>query len=606
MRRDAEPLVPAVLRALAIQFPAHQQSADERDQDRKHRPIILHRIGLAALLVLAWAGPASATTWYANASTGNNANNCTSAVTACLNLDGVNAKAVAAGDTVEVSDAATYVGVGVGAAAVRVTWTKSGSAGSVITIRGANHATCTTTTGDTRTTAAGNTLTLTTDNLHPTGYRANPSTIVPRIVLNASYVTLECLEVQMADSINDPVNIIGTDRVGITVKRIAYLDSDAYSCETGVDMDNNVSADIPSDIRITENFFRQCAVGINANYHNSLIDLNEIKGLTSSPRDYMRIGGTFNTVRRNYKYGGNLDGCPGCHIDCLQHFNLENPPVSDHKLQDLLYEQNVCLNFHQAVLTEDQTTGTRAYTGRIERLVFRNNIVADGVSASDPLQYASYAFGLGSAGTVEVYNNTCYNMLYCAAFGDGSFGVVKNNIGIAMASATPLSIAVGTTMTHSDNLFYSPPCDGGATIHADACGRTYSAVTYPDDIVNADPLVTDRTVLDFRLQSGSPAIGAGATGLGVTLDFLGNVRDVAPDIGAFEFGASPPALIRLRQNPGEDDLAAIGIEGVRVLDGFAPSLALRSSRRRHRHERRFDQRDQDDRRGLQDVHDHAW
>ncbi|HQQ20662.1 MAG TPA: choice-of-anchor Q domain-containing protein, partial [Bacteroidales bacterium] len=53
-------------------------------------------------------------------------------------------------------------------------------------------------------------------------------------------------------------------------------------------------------------------------------------------------------------------------------------------------------------------------------------------------------------------------------------------------------------------------------------------------ILNQNPQFKDRTELDFRLKSNSPAIDAGVPN-GVLFDILGNPRVGIPDIGAYEF-----------------------------------------------------------------------
>lgn len=52
---------------------------------------------------------------------------------------------------------------------------------------------------------------------------------------------------------------------------------------------------------------------------------------------------------------------------------------------------------------------------------------------------------------------------------------------------------------------------------------------------NADPLLVDKYGQDCQLLPGSPAIGAGMEGLGITTDLLGRMRDDHPDIGAYEY-----------------------------------------------------------------------
>lgn len=66
----------------------------------------------------------------------------------------------------------------------------------------------------------------------------------------------------------------------------------------------------------------------------------------------------------------------------------------------------------------------------------------------------------------------------------------------------------------------------------------------PNGINGGNPLFTDPSNLDFRLQPGSPLIDQGVVIAGVTSDFANTIRPLgtAPDIGAFEYddGSPPP------------------------------------------------------------------
>ena len=79
-------------------------------------------------------------------------------------------------------------------------------------------------------------------------------------------------------------------------------------------------------------------------------------------------------------------------------------------------------------------------------------------------------------------------------------------------------------------------------------GKTQSMGTYSaeewfkirgfdEHAVQGDPLLVSKDLMDLRLMSGSPAIGAGTATDCVTDDFLGRSRpkDRAPSIGAFEY-----------------------------------------------------------------------
>lgn len=54
-------------------------------------------------------------------------------------------------------------------------------------------------------------------------------------------------------------------------------------------------------------------------------------------------------------------------------------------------------------------------------------------------------------------------------------------------------------------------------------------------LYNRNPLFTNHSQEDYTLQSNSPAIDYGKTGLNITTDLKGNPRDEHPDLGAYEY-----------------------------------------------------------------------
>jgi len=65
--------------------------------------------------------------------------------------------------------------------------------------------------------------------------------------------------------------------------------------------------------------------------------------------------------------------------------------------------------------------------------------------------------------------------------------------------------------------------------------KTYQVLpSFVSCLRNTDPQFVDKSKLDFRLKSTSPAINAGISN-GVLFDILGNPRTGNPDIGAYEY-----------------------------------------------------------------------
>jgi hypothetical protein len=142
----------------------------------------------------------------------------------------------------------------------------------------------------------------------------------------------------------------------------------------------------------------------------------------------------------------------------------------------------------------------------------------------------------GSLSNIRILNNT---------FANGNPN--KNYTSIVLDANISSSMIV-------NNVFYNP--EGGKTIEAAGFAGTItiannitmgnamhdrsstpSGMTLTNNMVGTNVLFANYAGLDFRLQSGSPAINAGQTLALVTIDFDGRLRPrgAAYDIGAFEF-----------------------------------------------------------------------
>lgn len=80
------------------------------------------------------------------------------------------------------------------------------------------------------------------------------------------------------------------------------------------------------------------------------------------------------------------------------------------------------------------------------------------------------------------------------------------------------------------------------------CNTTVSFLTDTTDINNVDPKIgalalnSPGTTQTHALLAGSPALGAGLAGTGVTVDQRGIARDATPDIGAYEVPTTVPLV----------------------------------------------------------------
>lgn len=209
------------------------------------------------------------------------------------------------------------------------------------------------------------------------------------------------------------------------------------------------------------------------------------------------------------------------------------------------------LSVHDNLIRGDVCDGINFATvdpsrGKVE--AYNNVIIHAGAGPHPADGSANYACiyvaggtntGADGSGSVEIYNNTCYDFGAADPGGSDSGAFVRgpesprlimnlrNNIAYALNRQQYLNGPPGL-FRGSNNLWF---------------GAGPGPTALPGN-VNADPRFVSLASLDLRLQSGSPAIDAGAA-LSLAADFDGVLRPQgrAIDIGAFEFfqGQTQPA-----------------------------------------------------------------
>ncbi len=179
--------------------------------------------------------------------------------------------------------------------------------------------------------------------------------------------------------------------------------------------------------------------------------------------------------------------------------------------------------------------------GSASNLMIRNNIMWRVEKGFSVQIYSSASLSnISILGNTFVYGDSCSS---CA----GRYGYN----GIIIVDAAGLS-----GLQIANNIFYQPYLHGvrfkqssypGSTV---ANNLTYngtiassfpSGVTFSSNKDNTDPLFVsngsaayDSTDPDVRLRTGSPALGAGVTLNGLTVDFTGAARPSPPSIGAYD------------------------------------------------------------------------
>ncbi|MFP4016327.1 MAG: LamG-like jellyroll fold domain-containing protein, partial [Halanaerobiales bacterium] len=268
--------------------------------------------------------------------------------------------------------------------------------------------------------------------------------------------------------------------------------------------------------RVIGNTITRMNVGIGLGGKNNLIENNDISHVTSNGKadaDYMRLFGEGHIIRGNYMHDIYEEEYNGAHVDGFQGFDNGGQII-----RHILIENNFIDGTHQALILE---CGTHYDSYDV---TLRNNVFKDCTSA---------AVLLNGMKDVKVYNNTFINLSqhgfrYNAIGVPPSTGEVYNNI-IYNGTRSIFSEGEGCTLNTSNNI-----------IHNTSNNIVYNPESFPDDIVNVDPLFIDPANGDYRLHPNSPAVDNGYILENILIDYDGNPRPIGAglDIGAFEFQGS--------------------------------------------------------------------
>jgi len=166
---------------------------------------------------------------------------------------------------------------------------------------------------------------------------------------------------------------------------------------------------------------------------------------------------------------------------------------------------------------------------------------------------------------VTFVNNICVNgnpyhpAGHVILWGSLSGGLIANNIfkgqyqyaiQVYPDGYTYLGVTITKNMTYGGN---------GTTTTGTATG-----VTITGNYDSTDPLLVNESGLNYQLTSTSPAINAGSD-VGVTTDYLNNVRTGNPDIGAYEYISSSPPITSSKSKIITKNKRYLSYKGKRII-----------------------------------------
>jgi parallel beta-helix repeat protein len=156
------------------------------------------------------------------------------------------------------------------------------------------------------------------------------------------------------------------------------------------------------------------------------------------------------------------------------------------------------------------------------------NIIDCGDKSSEGIRLNQAVNSLGSVNNNVITN--CSNGIMVWTESSNTLASVKNNI--FYNNTTHARLKTGFIQSMNNNLYYGAGTWNWNNEVKTTFALWKSASSYDAAGVNSDPLFVSAS--DFRLQSSSPAINAGAN-IGLTTDYSGNPIVGVPDIGAYEY-----------------------------------------------------------------------
>jgi len=312
----------------------------------------------------------------------------------------------------------------------------------------------------------------------------------------------------------------------------------------GCDFSRNRISGIIFDNGYSDNLVQNCRSTYNGNgfYCSSYLSWGSDRNTFSNCYSASNINYTAGVVSDGHGYGiWNSDDNIVEHCESYNDQYGINIDPNDRK-NDITIKYNYVHDTKQG--TPGINAGGNIPAGTIH-YVYGNVVVNPGAGGDG---YAIWIFGTSRQGSVFVYNNTIYLdgssnhsnfALYSTA---GTNVTIKNNIVYSNSDNTTLLNVNGGASFICDNNLYFAPADQTNILRYN--GRNYHTLTswqtatgWDINSKYGDPLFVNNTS-EWIPRPGSPAIDSGDE-VGITYDFLKNPIIGTPDIGAFEYQATP-------------------------------------------------------------------